>query len=442
MENKAKYILDHFKFIYNINNEYDINYGINNQSKIQIKTGNVEYFNKRQELSLKNIIWKKWNGEQIPFFFDTQDNDIISFSDEGAIINFDIIASGFYLLSGWQEYVTTNPDQYGRFQYRDSIQYKLNITYQPTVNYYFNILKYAVENVYKTHLTPRFWPNKDFAVFVSHDIDTCESAWKEAGFWQLKNGDYKVIFKLIYNKIKGKDDWFNFDEILQIEKDLGINSTFFFISDSTPSNRIPNGDYKLSQKKFQTVFENIINHNSEIGLHTSFRLPINSDTINNEMNRIPADVTGNRFHFLNFDVRHTPYLINNTNLKYDSTLGFAETAGFRSSFCLPYFLYDIKNDCPTSVVEIPLIFMDSSLRLKNYMNLSFEEIISLCEKIVNEIKKFNGIFSVNWHNTRFSDIKDPGWRDIFINIVKICKQQNSKFLTGNQIHADFIEKCI
>jgi hypothetical protein len=440
MENKAKYILDLFKCIYNINNEYDINYGINNQSKIQIKTGNVEYFKKRQELSLKNIIWKKWNGEQIPFLFDTQDNDIISFSDEGAIINFDIIASGFYLLSGWQEYVTTNRDQYGRFQYRDSIQHKLDIIYQPTVNYYFNILKYAVEKVYKAHLTPRFWSNKDFAVFVSHDIDTCESAWKEAGFWQLKNGNYKVLFKLIYNKIKGKDGWFNFNEILQIEKDLGINSTFFFISDSTPSNGIPNGDYKLSQKKFQAVFENIINHNSEIGLHTSFRSPLNSDTINNEMNRIPADVIGNRFHFLNFDVKHTPHILNNTNLKYDSTFGFAESAGFRSSFCLPYFLYDIENDQQTSVIEIPLIFMDTSLRLKNYMNLSHEEITALSSKLIGEIKKNKGLFTINWHNTMFSNLKEPGWDEIFNSIVDTCKEFNCQFLNGKQVNSFFNQK--
>ena len=84
--------------------------------------------------------------------------------------------------------------------------------------------------------------------------------------------------------------------------------------------------------------------------------------------------------------------------------------------------------------------MDSSLRLKNYMNLSFDEILSLTEKLITEIKKFNGVFSINWHNTRLSDLKDPGWKDIFINIVKICKEYNSIFLTGNQVYSNFVQK--
>jgi hypothetical protein len=433
MKNKAKYVLDLFKFIYNLNNQYDINYGINNRSNIQIKIGNVEYFQKEQELSLENIIWKNWNDEQIPFFFDTQDNDIITFTNNNAIINFDIVASSFYLLSCWQEYIDKNRDKFGRFRFKDSIQYKLNIAFQPVVNYYFDILKHAIEKIYNTQLQSKLWQKNDFAVFVSHDIDTCESAWKQASYWQMRNGNFIMPFHLIYNKLKGKDGWFNFDQILDIEKKLEISSTFFFISNSTPRKGFRNGDYDLTKRKFSKVFKDIQKHNSEIGLHSGFGAHLNSDYLNHDINKMPLSINGNRFHYLNFDIGNTPNLLQNTNLKYDSTMGFAESAGFRSSFCLPYFLYDIKKDCQTSIVEIPLVIMDSSLRLKCYMNLSQEEIAFLTKRLVKEIKKFNGIFSINWHNTRFSDLKDPGWADTFIKIVNICKNENANFFTGEEI---------
>jgi peptidoglycan/xylan/chitin deacetylase (PgdA/CDA1 family) len=442
MKNKAKYIIDLFKTIYKTDKEIDIDYGLNTSSKIQIKTGNVDYFQKSEELSLENIIWKEWRGERIPFLFDSNDNDIISFLDDKAIINFDIIASAFYLLSCWQEYVNKNRDKHGRFQFNDSIQYKLDIVSQPTVNYYFDILKYAMEKVYKVQLKSIFENEYDFTTFISHDIDTCESAWKQAGFWQIRHGNFTKPFKLVFSKFRGKDGWFNFDEILEIEKNLGINSTFFFISNFISGSGLQNSDYKLTPKKFQPVFENIVSHGSELGLHSGFGSHTNSEYLKNDIQKMLHKIIGNRFHYLNFEIDETPGLLQNAGFEYDSTLGFAETAGFRSSFCLPYFLYDIKNDCPTSVIEIPLVFMDSSLRLKNYMNLSFDEIISLTEKLVKEGKKFNGVFSVNWHNTRFSDIKDPGWKDVFIDIVKMCKAQNSRFLTGNQIHTEFTHKLI
>ena len=71
------------------------------------------------------------------------------------------------------------------------------------------------------------------------------------------------------------------------------------------------------------------------------------------------------------------------------------------------------------------------------MNLSRSQIIELATKIINETKKHKGIFSINWHNTRFSDLKDPGWRDIFVEIIRICKNNNSTFLTGNEIYSYF-----
>jgi len=74
------------------------------------------------------------------------------------------------------------------------------------------------------------------------------------------------------------------------------------------------------------------------------------------------------------------------------------------------------------------------------MNLTFNEIHSLSDNLIGEVKKFNGIFSINWHNTRMSDLKDPGWKDLFINIIKTCKEHKAGFLTGNQIYSEFTAK--
>ena len=255
MQNKSKYILNLFKKIYHPDTDFDIHYGIDDQSKIQIKKGNTTPFENNSMPDINKLIWKDWQEEQIPFFFDSGDNELITFSQDSAIINFDIIASTFFLLSGWQEYVIPERDQYDRFCFSDSIQKKLEITYKPVVNYYFDILKHAINKIYKANLCINLWEEKDFAVFVSHDIDDCESAWKQASYWQLKHGNFITPFKLVIQKLFKEDAWFNFADIIEIEKNLKINSTFNFISDSRPDKNFDNGDYNISDKKFSLLFQ-------------------------------------------------------------------------------------------------------------------------------------------------------------------------------------------
>ena len=439
MENKSKYIFDLFKRIHHPDNDFHINYGIDKKSKIQIKKGITSHFENKTMPDINNVIWKEWQGKQIPFFFDSEDNELITFEQDLAVINFDIIASAFFLLSGWQEYVIPERDKYSRFRFEDSIQNKLNLTFKPIVNYYFDILKYAIDKIYGTNLKINLWDDNDFAVFVSHDIDECESAWKEASYWQLKNGNFITPFKLIHKKIFQKDAWFNFDEIIKIEDKLEINSTFNFIADSKPSGNFNNGDYNISDKKFYSVFSDIQKSGSEVGLHGSSGTQINLLKLKNEIELMPMSVAGNRFHYLNFNIQDTPEILEKSGLIYDSTIGFAESIGFRTSFCLPYIFYDLKNDRPTQVVEIPVIFMDSSLRLKEYMNVPKENINNLAKELIAETKKHHGVFSINWHNNRLSDVKDPGWKDIFIEIIKICKNENAMFLIGKEIANRFVK---
>lgn len=433
-----EYIYDLFCDIYKPNFEIDINYGLNNKSKIQIRKINVENFKNINLSDTKPNIYKEWQDKQIPFFFESNDTDIITINDDMVIINYDIIASSFLLISGYQEYLVNTRDKFNRFPYDQSLQYKHNFTLTPVVNYYFDILKTAIEKCYKINLKINLWDDKDFAVFVSHDIDHCESAWKEAGFWRIKNGDVITPFKLVYKKLFQNDAWFNFDEILDIEKKLQIPSTFFFIGQSSLKGNAENGDYNILDSKFLDVFKKIENQGSEVAIHGSLGTHTNSTKLRDEMNLITAKIEGNRFHYLSYDINITPENLDETGLKYDSTLGFPESAGFRSSFCFPFYLYDFNRNRRTKVLEIPLTFMDSSLR-HNYMNLSKNSIIDLAREIIQEIKKHHGIFSINWHNNRLSDVKEPGWKDIFVDIIKICRSENALFLSGRDLVNKFIK---
>ena len=222
------YILKNFEAIYKIRHrEFNINYGIDEKSKIQIKKGNVNYFTRNEPYDIYGVIWKEWKGDKIPFLFDTESSEIIiTQSENQIIIHYDIIASAFYLLSNWQEYISHEKDAYGRFKMTESIQSKLNFICKPVVNYYFDILKDALERAYNIELNQRLWEGKKIAVCLTHDIDLCESAWIQGSFRELLKGNIFTPLKLAMRKLFKRINGSNFRQIMT-EKILMSIPRFF-----------------------------------------------------------------------------------------------------------------------------------------------------------------------------------------------------------------------
>ena len=137
-----------------------------------------------------------WKGVfNKPQLFEQQNDKIF--------IHYDIIASAFFFLSGWQEIVFMKNKPSFRFPYNESLQNQLNITNLPVVNYYFDILKEAVESVYNIHLNCEFFSKP--ILCLTHDIDRTNSGWQEDGLSELKKGHLLSPFKLLAKRILSKD---------------------------------------------------------------------------------------------------------------------------------------------------------------------------------------------------------------------------------------------
>ena len=382
---------------------------------------------------MSKVILKEWKGFKIPFLFDqtTTETEILTSQNDQIFINYDIIASSFFFLSNWQEYVSEKKDKYNRFTYEHSIQNKLNIVDKPIVNYYFDILKTAIELGYQLELKNKLWGKHTFATCITHDIDNCKSAWIQGSYREIRNGNLLAPISLISKRIFSKDEWFNFDKIIDIENKFSAHSSFYFLSRNHAKNGIKNADYNIENPEFQDVFNLILSNSSESGIHGSIGTHNNSEKLIADIKRLRREITGGRFHFLIYDVYDTPEVLDKLNIRYDSSLGFAERYGFRNGFCLPFYIYDIKNDRSTNVLEIPLILMDCTL--SRYMQVSGEVAMEKVMGIVQEIEKFNGCFTLLWHNTYFSDYKYKGWRQIFEKILEYCQQRNSLLTNGETI---------
>ena len=406
-----------------------ISYGNEDHGKIRIRQGETtpltigcEYIPHGDE-----IVWKSWKGTEVPFFFSRDAQDLITKSGDEFIIGQDIIASAFFLLSGWNEYYSGDKDSHGRFPYASSIQKRLDITGKPIVNYYFDILKTVIEEASGKSIYPHTWEGKPFVLCLTHDIDTCETGWMQGGLHALKNMQFLTPIKLIYKKLSGKDAWFNFEDILRLEQFYGAPSTFFFLTTQEIRLGIKNADYNLRDPKFQRVFELLAKAGSEVGIHGSAGTYLDTEQLKDELQQFRVPVNGNRFHFLLYDPAASGRIIDECGLAYDTSLGFAEQPGFRNSFCFPFHPWDFKNDQPFLHFEIPLTLMDGTLQ--KYMNLKPSETRSQFEPLIEEVRKFGGCMTVLWHNTHFSEYKFAGWKEVYTQILETAEKYNAGLLS-------------
>lgn len=435
MTKQLDFFLRNFRLFFNMDN-IEVNYGIDNEKLISIaQSVESSFWNQRNDVDQDQIIWKEWKSVKIPFLFEMDDTkDIITRSEGKVFINYDIVASAFYFLSGWNELVNPAKDEFGRIKFENSIFCKLGIITTPVVNYYFDILNEAISFVGKDGRKER-WDKFDFGVCLTHDIDTCQSAWLEGSFSELKKKRVHSIPKLIMKGLWGKDDWFNFSTITNIEKQYNALSSFYFLPQKGKVGAWKNADYNINSKSIQKTISTLLANGNEVGVHGSFGTHNNAENLANDINRINRHpVIGNRFHFLMFDPLTTVSVLEKCDIKYDSSLCFAEHIGFRRGTCYPFYLYNFEKDQVSNVIEIPLIVMDSSLSYKKYMGLTTGNAFESVTQIIDEVKKFNGVFTLLWHNTFFSDYKYTGWREVYIKILEYCKKNNGLLTNGPEIY--------
>jgi hypothetical protein len=113
--------------------------------------------------------------------------------------------------------------------------------------------------------------------------------------------------------------------------------------------------------------------------------------------------------------------LNDSGIKYDATLGFAEQIGFRNSYTYPFHLYDFENEEAFQLWHIPLNAMDVSL--SGYLDLEPGLFYSTLEPLLKEVEKFGGVFSLLWHNCNLDESLIPGINRAYEEILsKILKR--------------------
>ncbi len=442
---RINYILDHLQQTVDISSLRDHFVYLKDTSEIHQYDNKIIFLLSDRGLDLNKINF--YEGIPILFPVLNTENSFFSFQGTNIVFNHDVLKSAFYLLSGYQELNPEYKGNFNRFPYELSVQNKLGITEKPIVNYYFEFIKSGLrEFCYQNKID--FAPKKQiepFGFFLTHDIDKVDTYSIYDLIYYIKvllgirksNLKFKIklikVVEYLYNFFftKKNPSW-DFDFLRSIEKKNNFKSAFYFLPKDLQHQ---DAYYSFNETRLLKLFDWLKKENCEIGIHGTNRSATNIEYLNSNITELKkyanCNISGVRQHRLIFDINVTPYLHEKAGLLYDTTLGFAEHEGFRNSYCLPFKLYNFKEERPFNTWEIPLNIMDATLF--EYRKLNTHDAFNSVKSIIEEIIRFNGIFTLLWHNGYFDEIIHPGIKTFYIQLLEYINKANAKSILGSEI---------
>ncbi|HEY9247025.1 MAG TPA: polysaccharide deacetylase family protein, partial [Candidatus Methanoperedens sp.] len=222
-----------------------------------------------------------------------------------------------------------------------------------------------------------FWPEgKKFAVCLTHDIDEIRKTYQWITYpvrFARKMDFNRVYYQFIsfLDKIKGREPYWTFGELMDIESKRNVRSTFFFLNERGKVRildkrtwRHAGRRYDFNDSKVSGIIRELNNKGWDVGLHGSFYSYDDCNSLIMEKklleNVFKSRVYGIRQHNLNLRIPETWLYQEKTGFEYDTTLGFNDCIGFRWGTCFPFRPFYAQENRSMDIIEIPLIIEDTA----------------------------------------------------------------------------------
>jgi len=313
----------------------------------------------------------------------------------------------FDLYARKEEYGSSSLDQYGRFLAKNSRHGSVR---EPRVS------RFLLENGF----APQYPEGRKFAVCLTHDTDLL----KPESFAWLRLP--KVSRRLLSKVSKKFETAWNYGRILEVEERYDAKSTFFFMA-------LQRGDqdFNYSIDELQSEIGMISDRGWEIGLHGGHSAYVDLVQLSREKSRIEKvlglNVVGYRNHYLKMKIPLTWRILRDAGFRYDSTLGYSETVGFRNGMAHPFKPFDLESGETVDILEIPLSVMDGTLY--EYLGLDQPTAWTTSKEIIDQVENSRGVLTVLWHNTYMSGPK----LELYERILGYCKDKGAWMTSGREV---------
>ncbi|MFW6195836.1 MAG: polysaccharide deacetylase family protein [Thermoplasmatota archaeon] len=266
----------------------------------------------------------------------------------------------------------------------------------------------------------------DFALCLTHDVDRPYKTYQSL-YYGLKEFDFYHIKTAFSNE----RPYWQFENIMELEEELGVRSTFYFLNEKNllkdkspkewfkPKNwKLYTGRYDIQIDEIKNIIRKLDEGGWEVGLHGSHDSYDDVERLNYEK-EVLEDILGHeihgiRQHYLNLKKPDTWKNHRKVGLKYDASLGSSDEYGF-------HYGYKVKHPFDEDFAVFPLTIMESALMGSIE---SVKDAWNECEKLLKKAKKNNAVMTILWHPRTFNEREFPGYAKIYQKMIEKAQKMD------------------
>ncbi|MFW6017726.1 MAG: polysaccharide deacetylase family protein [Halapricum sp.] len=263
-----------------------------------------------------------------------------------------------------------------------------------------------------------------FALCLTHDVDRPYKRSHQALYYALAERSLGHLRSLFAEE----NPYWQFEEIMALEDDLGVRSAFYFLNEPGPfasDNPLdwirPEtwiqqlGRYDPTDDDIAAVIRELDDGGWEVGLHGSFQSGGDRERLRYEKEQLEDvlghPIRGGRQHYLRINTPETWQIQAELGLEYDSTLGSSSEYGFA---------YDYGPLTPLSeaFTVFPLTLMEQTLPDPASRP---QQAWQVCADLVAEARANDAVMTVLWHPRYFDEREFPGYRRLYRRLIELAQ---------------------
>jgi hypothetical protein len=340
---------------------------------------------------------------------------------------FDIFSALFYLLSRYEEYLSYDEDEYGRYAHENSLAYKQGFLNIPLINIWIDDFKKSLKQKF-----PQLnFRSSIFNFQPTYDIDEAyafknKSSLKTIGGLakSVVNGQWSMVnerIKVLQNK---KDDPYDAYEWMdKLHEENKLKPIYFFHVASKK------GKYDKNIEPSNPAMQQLIKQHADkyqIGIHPSWASGDEKGFLNEEIKTLESvsgkKIIASRQHYIRFTLPQTFRRLIAAGITDDYSMGYGSINGFRASVASSFYWYDLKKEQQTDLLLHPFCFMEANsfFEQKYLPQRAYEEMMHY----YNAIKAVNGTMITIWHNSFLGNYRSfAGWKDIYEEFIGVVKRE-------------------
>lgn len=338
------------------------------------------------------------------------------FTAKGGQHPFDLLAASFYLLSRYEEYEPSAPqDSFGRFSHTGSLLHRHGWLKRPLIDEWVAQLKAVLLQQFPA------WPMKPgtFRFTPTYDVDVAWS-YLHKGWKRSLGGMAKDLLRARWQQVGHRckallgsmPDPFDRFAALQALHAQGPWQPHFFLLVARQQ-RGYDKNISPRQPALQQLFLQLQQY-ATIGLHASWAASEDAPTLAAEKawleQLLLQPTASNRMHYLHFSLPATYEQLIEVGITSDYSMGYGDINGFRAGTSHPFYWYHLPKEKGTMLQVFPFGWMDANSRFEQ--RDSPEEALQELQEMQQRVQQTHGHFIAIWHHHLMANEPDghPWWQ--------------------------------